>query len=131
TASHADGWLPVMIPLDKLAGEIGAMRARISAAGRDPAAFEVPAPGGVVVASGEARAKAEMAQAGTTAFYIGRMGVYYARQLERFGFTAEVAAVKEAWKSGSQAATAAVPAAMRQQLGCVGDVEECRDRLAQ
>jgi alkanesulfonate monooxygenase SsuD/methylene tetrahydromethanopterin reductase-like flavin-dependent oxidoreductase (luciferase family) len=130
TASHADGWLPVMIPLDKLAGEISAMRARIRAAGRDPAAFEVHAPGGVVVATGEARAKAEMAQAGTTAFYIGRMGVYYARQLERFGFTAEVAAVREAWKQGSGAAAAAVPPAMRQRLGTVGDVEECRERLA-
>lgn len=130
TASHADGWLPVMIPIDRLAGEIKAMRARISAARRDPAAFEVHAPGGSVVAMGDARARAEMAQAGTTAFYIGRMGVYYARQLERFGFGAEVAAVKDAWKQGSAAATAAVPPAMRERLGTVGDVEACRDRIA-
>jgi alkanesulfonate monooxygenase SsuD/methylene tetrahydromethanopterin reductase-like flavin-dependent oxidoreductase (luciferase family) len=130
TASHADGWLPVMIPIDKLAGEVSAMRARITAAGRDPAAFEVHAPGGTVVANGDARARAEMVQAGTTAFYIGRMGVYYARQLERFGFGAEVAAVKEAWKQGSGAAAAAVPPAMRERLGMVGDVEACRERLA-
>jgi alkanesulfonate monooxygenase SsuD/methylene tetrahydromethanopterin reductase-like flavin-dependent oxidoreductase (luciferase family) len=130
TASHADGWLPVMIPIDKLGDEVQAMRTRIAAAGRDPAAFEIHAPGGVVVATGAARAKAEMAQAGTTAFYIGRMGVYYARQLERFGFTAEIAAVKEAWSKGSAAAAAAVPPAMRQRLGTVGDVEACRDRIA-
>jgi len=130
TASHADGWLPVMIPIDKLAGEVGGMRARITAAGRDPAAFEVHAPGGIIVANGDARARAEMVQAGTTAFYIGRMGVYYAGQLERFGFEAEVAAVKEAWKQGSGAAAAAVPPAMRERLGTVGDVEACRDRLA-
>ena len=130
TASHADGWLPVMIPIDKLAAEVTAMRKRVTAAGRDAAAFEIHAPGGVVVATGEARARAEMAQAGTTAFYIGRMGVYYARQLERFGFAAEVAAVKEAWSQGSAAAAAAVPAAMRTRLGTVGDVEACRDRIA-
>jgi alkanesulfonate monooxygenase SsuD/methylene tetrahydromethanopterin reductase-like flavin-dependent oxidoreductase (luciferase family) len=130
TASHADGWMPVMIPIDKLSDEVGAMRTRIAAAGRDPAAFEIHAPGGVVAASGEARARAEMAQAGTVAFYIGRMGVYYARQLERFGFGAEVAAVKDAWGRGSAAATAAVPAAMRQRLGTVGDVEACRERIA-
>jgi alkanesulfonate monooxygenase SsuD/methylene tetrahydromethanopterin reductase-like flavin-dependent oxidoreductase (luciferase family) len=130
TASHADGWLPVMIPIDQLAGEIGAMRARIVAAGRDPGAFEVHAPGGVVVATSEARARAEMAQAGTTAFYIGRMGVYYARQLERFGFAAEVAAVKEAWKQGSGAAAAAVPPSMRERLGTVGDLDDCRERIA-
>jgi alkanesulfonate monooxygenase SsuD/methylene tetrahydromethanopterin reductase-like flavin-dependent oxidoreductase (luciferase family) len=130
TATHGDGWLPVMIPTDALAGEIGALRARIAAAGRDPTAFEVHAPGGVTVATGEGRTRAELSQAGTIAFYIGRMGVYYAAQLERFGFAAEVAAVKDAWRTGSAAATAAVPPAMRKRLGTVGDVEECRERLA-
>jgi alkanesulfonate monooxygenase SsuD/methylene tetrahydromethanopterin reductase-like flavin-dependent oxidoreductase (luciferase family) len=130
TASHADGWLPVMIPIDQLAGEIKAMRQRIKDAGRDPAAFEIHAPGGVTVATGGARERAEAAHAGTVAFYIGRMGVYYARQLERFGFQSEVAAVKDAWKSGSAAAMAAVPPPMRARLGTVGDIEECRERLA-
>jgi alkanesulfonate monooxygenase SsuD/methylene tetrahydromethanopterin reductase-like flavin-dependent oxidoreductase (luciferase family) len=129
TASHADGWLPVMIPIDKLADEVKAMRDRIATAGRDPAAFEIHAPGAAVVATGEARTRAEMAQAGTTAFYIGRMGVYYARQLERFGFGAEVAAVKEAWSKGSAAAAAAVPPAMRERLGTVGDIAACRERI--
>ena len=130
TASHADGWMPVMIPIDKLAAEIAAMHARLAAGGRRPQDFEIHAPGGVVVAHGDARRRAEMVQAGTTAFYIGRMGVYYARQLERFGLGAEVAAVKDAWNQNSAAAVAAVPPAMRQRLGCVGDIEECRERLA-
>jgi alkanesulfonate monooxygenase SsuD/methylene tetrahydromethanopterin reductase-like flavin-dependent oxidoreductase (luciferase family) len=130
TAQVADGWMPVMIPIDKLSGEVVAMRTRIKDAGRDPKGFEIHAPGGVTVAVGATRAKAEMAQAGTTAFYIGRMGVYYARQLERFGFADEVAAVKAAWKDGSAAAAAAVPEAMRRRLGTVGDIAECRERLA-
>ena len=71
-----------------------------------------------------------MAHAGTIAFYIGRMGVYYARQLEHSGFVDEVAAVKQAWQEGSAAAAAAVPAAMRRRLGTVGDAAECRERLA-
>ena len=131
TATHADGWLPVMIPIDKIPQEFGALRTRIGAAGRDPSKFDFFSAGGLTVASGEARARAEMASAGTTAFYIGRMGVYYARQLERFGFHSEVAAVKEAWKNGSQAAAAAVPAEMRKRLGFAGDLSECRERLAQ
>lgn len=130
TASHADGWLPVMIPIDQLASEVGAMRDRIAAAGRDANAFETTAPGVIAVATGAARAKAEMMNAGTVAFYIGKMGLYYARQLERFGFGNEVAAVKEAWANGSGAAVAAVPDEMRKRLHCVGDVEECRERLA-
>ncbi|HVN83942.1 MAG TPA: LLM class flavin-dependent oxidoreductase [Candidatus Binatia bacterium] len=130
TAQVGDGWLPVMIPIDKLGGEVAAMHARIKEAGRDLGAFEIHAPGGVTVATGAARAKAEMTLAGTTAFYIGRMGVYYARQLERFGFVDEVAKVKEAWSVGSAAAAAAVPEAMRRRLGTVGEVAECRERLA-
>jgi len=130
TASHADGWLPVMIPIDQLSTTLGVMRARVRAAGRDAAALEIVAPGGVVIANDAARDRAELAQAGTIAFYIGRMGVYYARQLESFGFTAEVAAVKAAWKNGSGAALAAVPAPMRHRLGTVGDVQACRERIA-
>lgn len=129
TASHADGWLPVMIPIDKLSHEIAAMHKLIRDAGRDPSGFEVAAPTGVTVATGQARERAEMMHAGTVAFYIGKMGVYYSRQLERFGFDAEVKAVKEAWKDGSGAAAAAVPPAMRRRLGVSGDVEECRERI--
>lgn len=131
TATHADGWLPVMIPIDKLGEEIAALRKLVSAAGRDASAFEVTAPTGITVATGGAAERAEAAHAGTVAFYIGRMGVYYARQLERFGFVDEVAAVKAAWANGSGAALAAVPGAMRQRLGLVGDVAACRERLAQ
>ena len=130
TARLAEGWLPVMIPIDQLAAEVGAMRQRITAAGRDAAAFEIHAPGGLTVATNGVRQRAEMAQAGTIAFYIGRMGVYYARQLERFGFGKEIAVVKEAWNQGSAAAAAAVPEPMRRRLGTVGDVAECRERLA-
>lgn len=130
TASHADGWLPVMIPIDRLGEEVAAMRRRIVEAGRDPAGFEVTAPGMTVVAPEAARQRSEMAQAGTIAFYIGKMGLYYARQLERFGFHDEVATVKEAWKEGAAAAAMAVPEAMRQRLNCVGDISQCRERLA-
>ena len=68
TASHADGWLPVMIPIDKLGAELRSRRAQVTAAGRDASAFEVHAPGGVTVATGAARARAEAAHAGTIAF---------------------------------------------------------------
>jgi len=130
TAAHADGWLPVMIPIDRLANEIQGLRRDVAGAGRDATAFEVHAPGAVTVATGAALERAAMAQAGTIAFYIGRMGVYYARQLERFGFTAEVDTIKTAWGQGAAAAAQAVPVPMRERLGRVGDVEACRERIA-
>jgi len=130
TTELADGWMPVMIPIDRLGDEITALRAQVAAAGRDPRAFEIHAPGAVTVATGAARRRAEITHAGGVAFYIGQMGVYYARQLERFGFAAEVAAVRAAWEQGSGYAAAAVPDAMRRRLGTVGEVSECRERLA-
>lgn len=130
TASHADGWLPTMIPIDQLGAEVAAMHARIRAAGRAPEDFDIHAPGAAVVASGAALERAIRAQAGTIAFYIGRMGVYYARQLERFGFAAEVATVKSAWEKGSAAALEAVSEDLRKRLGTVGDVAQCRERIA-
>lgn len=130
TASHADGWMPTMIPLDRLGEEVEAMRQRIRAAGRDPDGFEFHAPGITTVATGAARERAIRAHAGTVAFYIGRMGVYYARQLERFGFEEEVATVRAAWENGSAAALEAVPESLRSRLATVGDIEECRERIA-
>lgn len=130
TASHADGWLPTMIPIDELAGEVTAMSERIRAAGRDPHVFDIHSPGAATVATGDAYERARRAQAGTIAFYIGRMGVFYAKQLERFGLHEEVASVKAAWEHGSAAALEAVPEGLRRRLGTVGDVEECRERIA-
>lgn len=130
TASHADGWMPTMIPIDRLPEEIEVMRQRVREAGRDVDALEIHAPGITSVAEGAALERAVRAHAASIAFYIGRMGVYYARQLERFGFEEEVATVRRAWESGSAAAMESVPEAMRRRLGTVGDVEECRERLA-
>src|SRR5213594_1020795 len=48
TAELADGWLPIMIPLPKLKGEIDAVRQMSVAAGRPADAVSVRAPGAVV-----------------------------------------------------------------------------------
>jgi putative hydrolase of the HAD superfamily len=77
-----------------------------------------------------ARKRAEMASAGTTAFYIGRMGVYYARQLERFGFNDEVAAVKEAWKNGAADLLAAVRPRAAIVIVTNNLLDEQQDKLA-
>ncbi len=48
------------------------------------------------------------AAASPLAYYIGRMGVYYAQMLTRNGFGDEVQAVQEAWKQGMKSAIEAV-----------------------
>lgn len=127
TAELADGWLPVMIPLPQLAGEIAALRHMSVAAGRPADAVTVRAPGPVTVTKDIDKARAE--SAGTLAFYIGRMGTFYAEQLTRHGYGETVQAVKKAWEAGSGAATAAVSAALIDAVSCVGSVEAGIERL--
>jgi alkanesulfonate monooxygenase SsuD/methylene tetrahydromethanopterin reductase-like flavin-dependent oxidoreductase (luciferase family) len=128
TAQKADGWLPVMIPVSGLPKAIGEFQAIAKAAGRDPKAVEVKAPGAVIVTKNVERAKA--GQAGTIAFYAARMGTFYSEQLTRFGFGEEVRTIKQAWDTGgSKAGTEAVSPKMLSQLGYVGDVNGARERL--
>ena len=67
------------------------------------------------------------------AFYVVRMGGFYARHLERIGHGELVRAVREAWRDGGrEAAAAAVPDAVQQSCAFVtADAAEARDRLAQ
>ena len=74
--------------------------------------------------------KARAASASTLAFYIGRMGTFYAAQLTRLGYgESKVETIKEAWAGGSRAAGEAVPAQLVDATGCVGSVEAGIDRL--
>jgi alkanesulfonate monooxygenase SsuD/methylene tetrahydromethanopterin reductase-like flavin-dependent oxidoreductase (luciferase family) len=133
TAELTEGWLPIMIPIDRLKEEVAQVQAWVREAGRDPAAFTVRAPGGVTVANAPEKAqRARQQAAATTAFYCARMGDFYFRQLSRQGFAEEAAAVKRAWdQGGSAAGVAAVPPAMVERLGFVGNTEQCLERLEQ
>lgn len=129
TAELADGWMPIMIPASHLADEIGAFRARVTAAGRPADAVTVRAPDRVVVALDDPK-RARRQAAGTLAFYIARMGTFYGAQLERFGYGDAVAAVRKAWNEhGSEAGIDAVPDALLDQTTTVGTVAECAARL--
>ena len=63
------------------------------------------------------------------AFYIGRMGRFYAEMLERYGFAEEVAAVRRGREAGPRAAAAAVTDAMLDATAIVGTPEEVRATL--
>ena len=127
TAELADGWLPIWLPMKKLKAEIASVRAMSVAAGRPADAVSVRAPGDVAVTSDVAKVRA--AHAATAAFYIGRMGVYYAAQLSRLGHAETVEKVKAAWKDGSRAAAQAVTDELVDETLCAGSAEECLDRL--
>jgi alkanesulfonate monooxygenase SsuD/methylene tetrahydromethanopterin reductase-like flavin-dependent oxidoreductase (luciferase family) len=101
----ADGWLPLMIPIERLANEVGQMRQMTRAAGRDPASVVAKSPGLVIVTTDVAAAR--LAQKRNLAYYVARMGVYYHTHLTAMGRGAEVEAIRRAWDEGGSAAGAA------------------------
>ena len=128
TAKKADGWLPVMIPISSLKKTIADFRAIAVAAGREPRAVAVKAPGRVTVTASADRAVA--GHAATVAFYAARMGTFYSEQLTRFGFGDEVRKVKQAWEAGgSKAGAAALSPKLLGELGYAGGVEGAIERL--
>lgn len=112
TGELADGVLPVYWPFNKW----GELRQQLdegaALAGRPPhSAAIAPYLTCAIVdpAMGEEqRAAVRFAAASPLAYYIGKMGVYYAQMLTRNGFGDDVEAVKEGWKQGMKTAVDAV-----------------------
>src|ERR1700686_1429380 len=128
TARKADGWLPVMIPVNSLKKAIADFREIATVAGRNPRDVAVKAPGHVTVPSNVDRAVA--GHAANVAFYAARMGTFYSEQLTRFGFGDDVQAVKQAWEAGgSKAGTAALSPKLLAELGYIGGIEGAVERL--
>jgi F420-dependent oxidoreductase-like protein len=128
TAAIADGWMPVMIPVDRLGQEVAAFRQLVRDAGRDPQSVIVRSPGSVTVTRDIDKARAE--SKAHLAFYITNMGEFYREQLIRLGYEASVNKVRKAWDEGGRVAgTAAVPDALVDSLFLAGPVEACLERL--
>lgn len=133
TAQIADGWLPIWTPLQNVAEEVRRFRAAAAAAGRDPSALTVRAPGTIVITRSGNVERARQAVAGSFAFYVARMGTFYYEHVSRLGYADEAAAIKKAFdEGGSAAGTAAVSPELQQAVGFVTDsIEAARERLAQ
>jgi F420-dependent oxidoreductase-like protein len=128
TAAIADGWMPVMIPLQHLAPEVAAFRQLVRDAGREPQSIIVRSPGAVTVTRDIDKAREE--SKAHLAFYITNMGDFYREQLIRLGYEEAVSTVRKAWDEGGRAAgTTAVPEALIDSLFFAGPVEACIERL--
>jgi F420-dependent oxidoreductase-like protein len=135
TGEIADGVLPVYWPSNKW-GELREQLdegARI--AGRPPhSAAIAPYITTVILpenADEEKKAIARFNAAAPLAYYIGKMGVYYAQMLSRNGFEAEVQAVIEGWKQGMKTAIEAVSPAMLDATSIIGTPKEVVAKLDQ
>lgn len=74
---------------------------------------------------------ARMLAAAPLAYYIGKMGVYYAQMLTRHGFGEDVQAVQEGWKQGMKTAIEAVSPRMLEAVSIIGTPREIVAKLDQ
>ena len=132
TAEIADGWMPMVIPIQNYKQVSTQIRQWVTEAGRDPHAFTVRAPSAVTVVNDPAtQERTRAAAAGTLAFYCARMGDFYFKQLQRHGYGEQAQAVRDAWaQGGSAAGAAAIAPEMLDEFSFVGNTEQVRERLA-
>lgn len=135
TGEIADGVTPVYWPGNKW-GELREQLdegARI--AGRPPhSAAIAPYITSIILhenADEQERMAARFNAAAPLAYYIGKMGVYYAQMLTRHGYGDDVQAVIEGWKQGMKSAIAAVSPRMLDATSIIGTPTEVVAKLDQ
>lgn len=129
----ADGWMPIYWPKSKFSAGMEMVRSGAQRAGRSADEI-ILCPSITTVISDDGKAAREEAR-GPISYYIGRMGVFYARMLTRNGYGAEVEACQAAWaKRDTQGANAAISDEMVTETALAGTLDEvCRglDDLAE
>jgi F420-dependent oxidoreductase-like protein len=133
TGEIADGVLPTYWPEHKW-GELRALLDEGAAKSGRPAHSAAIAPFIVSAILPENATEQEILAARThaalpLAYYISRMGVYYAQALTRHGFGEEVQAVSEAGKQGMKSAIAAVSPRMLDAITVVGTPRQVVEKL--
>ena len=82
-------------------------------------------------ATEEERRAAYIKAASPLAYYIGKMGVYYAQMLTRNGFGEDVQAVIKGWEQGMKSAIQAVSPRLLETTTIIGTAQECAAKLKQ
>jgi F420-dependent oxidoreductase-like protein len=130
TGEVADGWIPIYWPKDKIKSGIDTLMTGAKKAGKTRADITVAPAIVMQITEGGSEEQIRMAARGPIAFYVGRMGTYYYEMLERHGFEAEVAKIKEGWAArDAKAAAAGVSDRMLDQTAVVGPLEKCVEDL--
>ena len=135
TGEIADGVMPVYWPGNKW----GELRAQLDEGARLaglPAHSAAIAPylTSIILdenADENDRAAARLQAAGPLAFYIGRMGDYYADMLTRHGYGADVERVQEAWKHKEKNPAEAVSPELLEATAIIGKPREVVTKLDQ
>ncbi len=128
TGEIADGILPVYWPATHW-GDLRTQLDKGAAQAQRPAHSASIAPYITSVflsedASEQERQAARLKAAAPLAYYIGKMGVYYAEMLTRNGFGEDVQAVQAGWEHGMKSAIEAVSSRMLDATSLIGTPQE-------
>jgi F420-dependent oxidoreductase-like protein len=130
TGAIADGILPTFFPVTGMAALRATLDAASQAAGRPAGSVQIaPYITCALIANEEQREMARLLARAPIAWYIGRMGTFYADMLRRNGFSDDVAAVLAGWQTGPDAANAAVSDAMLDATAIIGLPKEVAAKL--
>lgn len=130
TGEVADGWLPYMLPVERLAEEVREVEKGLAKAGRARESLTV-APY-ILTAVHDDAELARWAIKGHIAFYVGGMGTFYHQTITRHGFGAAADQIRAEWAANRrEAAAAAVPDALVDAIAVYGSAARCRARLAE
>jgi alkanesulfonate monooxygenase SsuD/methylene tetrahydromethanopterin reductase-like flavin-dependent oxidoreductase (luciferase family) len=123
----ADGVMPIHWPRERLHELRALMTEGARTAGRDPATLVVaPSMSLVLVENEDDRRRGRE----PIAHYVGRMGAFYPEMLVRYGYEAEVRAIRDAWeRRDPDGAAAAVSDRLLDATAVVGTIDECADKL--
>lgn len=117
----ADGILPTFWPSERFPDLRRELDAGAEAAGRAPGQTAIaPYITSALIADEAHRDRARRLARDPVAWYIGRMGTFYADMLRRNGYADEVAAVLAGWESGPEAAAAGVSDRLLDATAIVG-----------
>jgi F420-dependent oxidoreductase-like protein len=130
TGAIADGILPTFWPAPAYPALRAELDAGSVAAVRDPGSVRIaPYITSAVILDEGQRDLARMLARAPVAWYIGRMGTFYADMLRRNGYPAEVEAVLAGWQRGPEAASAAVTDRLLDDTAIVGTPTEVAAKL--
>lgn len=130
--SIADGILPTFCPVGAFASMRASLDIASQAAGRPAHSVAIaPYVTTAILADEAQREQVRHLARAPIAWYVGRMGTFYADMLSRNGFAAEVEAIQAGWQLGPDAASQAVSDSMLDATAIVGTPREVAARLAE
>ncbi len=127
TAEIADGWIPVIMPLDAFKQEVKKIHRHLEDFGRNINEFEITP---FVLSLTGTDDQVESLLRKHLAYYFGGMGTFYNNMLKRVGFENEAREIKLRWTNGDrEGAAKAISDDLLQQTCVFGNKQEAKTKL--